>query len=102
MNDVTKAKYFLKTRGSKLQHLESFGSMLATAESEYRQMRLNQTGNKDEAGTWDAREVDSSLDYAVLRYLKKYNRLPDNAPEAFKQGVTLDEKKALAMQWANA
>jgi hypothetical protein len=102
MNDITKARHFLKTHGSNLQHLDSFGAMLATAEQNYRELKMRKVGNKDLPGTWDAKEVEAALDYAALKYLKKYNQLPKNAPQAFRQGTTLEDKRQLARQWANA
>jgi hypothetical protein len=101
MNDMTKARYYLKTRQSDLQHLTTFGLMLATAEAAYREVRLRQQGNKEWVNLQD-KEVEISLDYAVLRYLKRYNRLPGNIHEAFKPGVTVEEKQELAMAWISA
>ncbi len=102
MNDITKARYFLKTRGSDLQHLTSFGLMFVTAEANYRTVKLRQQGNRDGAGALDEKEIETSLDYAVLRYLKRHNRLPPNAADAFKPGVTLEDKRDLARQWVAA
>ena len=102
MNDITKARHFLKTRSSDMQHLTSFGLMFTTAEQRYREVKLRQQGNREGAGALDAKEVEAAVDYAALKYLKKYNRLPPNAPEVFRQGVTLDEKKSLAQQWSAA
>jgi len=102
MNDMTKARYFLKTNGSDLQHLTSFGLMFATAEQRYREIRIKKQGNREGAGAYEKREVQAALDYAVLKYLKKYNRLPPTAPQAFAPGVTLEEKRTLAEEWARA
>ena len=102
MNDITKARYFLKTRGSDMQHLTSFGLMFSTAEDKYRTVKLRQQGNRDGEGALDKKEIETSLDYAVLRYLKKYNRLPPNASAVFKPGVTLEDKRDLACQWISA
>lgn len=102
MNDITKARHYLKTRQSDLQHLTSFGLMLATAEKAYREVKLRQQGHKDkEWGSLQEKEIEISLDYAVLRYLKRYNQLPRNIREAFKPGVTLQEKHELAMTWVS-
>ena len=101
MNDITKARAFLTAVGSKLRHLQSFGLMLATAEQNYRDIQLGRQGNKAEAGTLDAKEVDAAVEVAVLRYLKRYNRLPDNVTDAFKQDVTLERKRELARSWMN-
>ena len=98
MSDITKARHYLKSRQSKLQHLTSFGLMLATAEKEYRTLRLNHKGNR----AWDTledKEIETSLDYAVLRYLGRHNQLPPNITDAFRPGITLEEKKELAMRW---
>ncbi len=98
MSDITKARHYLKSRQSKLQHLTSFGLMLATAENEYRTLRLNQKGNRAWE-TFEDKEIETSLDYAVLRYLNKFNQLPRNITDAFRPGITLEEKKTLAMAW---
>ena len=95
MNDITKARYYLKGKQSSLQHLTSFGLMLATAERTYRDIKLKKQGNKEVVGTFDNREVDAMVDLAVLRHLKKYNRLPNDLPTIFSQGLTLDEKQEL-------
>jgi hypothetical protein len=76
--------------------------MLATAEQQYRDIKLRQQGNKEGPGALDAKEVEAAVDYAVLKYLKKYNKLPSNAGMLSKQGITLEEKKALAQQWSAA
>lgn len=102
MNDITKARHFLKARQSDLQHLESFALMLSTAENDYRNIKRRQSGNKELPGTLDHLEVEAAVEYAVLHYLKKHNQLPKNVTELFKNGVTLDDKRALAKQWANA
>ena len=102
MNDITKAKHFLKARGSDMQHLESFALMLATAESKYRELKMRQVGHKDFPGTWDAKEVELSIDLAVLKYLKKNNRLPADVSSIFHPSLTAKEKLELAKQWANS
>lgn len=102
MNDITKARYFLKTKGSDLQHLESFGLMLTTAENRYREIRLLTSSNRVETGLLDSKEVEAAVDWAVLRYLKKHNRLPQDLPKIFQQGIDLKEKRQLASQWINA
>ena len=99
MNDITKARAFFTATGSKLQHLQSFGLMIATAEQNYKELRLQQQGNKAIPGSLDVREVEIIVELAVLRYLKKYNRLPGNVTDAFAPDVTLDQKKDLALVW---
>jgi hypothetical protein len=101
MNDITKARTFLTAMGSKLQYLQSFGLMLATAEQRYRDLQLRKQGNRDVAGTLEEIEVNVTLEMAVLRYLKRTNRLPGNITDAFRQGVTTDEKLELAKSWMN-
>ncbi len=101
MNDITKARAFLTATGSKLTHLVSFGLMLATAEQNYRDLRLKQQGNKEMAGSLDQKEVDVILEVAVLRYLKRTNRLPANIQDAFLDGTTLKEQRDLALSWIN-
>lgn len=102
MNDLTKARYFLKTRNSDLQHLTTFGLMFATAESNYREIKIRGQGNKEGAGSLASKEVEAAVDYACLRYLKRFNRLPQDAPVVFSQGVTLDDKQRCAENWINA
>ena len=101
MNDITKARAFLNATTSDLQHLTSFGLMLSTAEQRYRDILLKKQGHKAEAGSLDEKEVDAVLEVAVLRYLKRRNRLPENVTDAFRQGVTLEEKQDLARTWVN-
>jgi len=101
MNDLTKARHYLKTRKSDLQHLTSFGLMFATAETAYREVRLRQRTNKD-WGNLQEKEIETALDYAVLRYMKRHNRLPRNIQEAFAPGVTVEKKQELAMVWINS
>lgn len=85
-----------------MQHLDSFGLMFATAESNYRNVKLRQRTKTDTEGSLDADEVEAAVDYAALRYLKKFNRLPKDAPIVFSQGVTLEEKRKCAETWINA
>jgi hypothetical protein len=104
MNDVTKARYFLKANGSKLQTLETFALMLATAEARYKDLQMKIRTRAMPIQTrlpmsLDVAEVDAALEYAVLRYLKRHNQLPKNASKAFGNGVTLEEKRALAEEW---
>jgi len=101
MNDITKARAFLSATGSDLQHLVSFGLMLATAEQNYRELKLRKQGNKDVAGSLDEKEIEVLLDVAVLRYLKRTNRLPANVTDAFANETSLDRKKELAASWIN-
>jgi len=101
MNDITKARAFLAATDSKLQHLQSFGLMIATAEQNYKELRLQQQGHKAVPGSLDVREVEIVLELSVLRYLKRNNRLPGNITDAFAPGVTLDQKKELALSWLN-
>lgn len=102
MTDITKARLYLTKRNSDMQHLESFGLMLATAEQRYRDIKLRQRSNRDGPGTWKDKEIEAALDFATLRYLKKYNKLPPNVSSVFVQGVSAEEKENLARQWANA
>ena len=102
MNDITKARAFLEATNSDLRHLVSFGLMLATSEQRYRDIQLRKQGNRDEAGSLDEKEVDAGIEMAVLRYLKKSNRLPRNITDAFAQGVTLEQKRELAVVWMNS
>ena len=102
MNDITKARYYLTNRNSKMTTFTSFSLMLATAEANYKIIKLRQKTNTDPIGTWDEQEVEASLDYAVLKYLKKHNQLPKNIGKAFRQDVSLEDKRNLAQEWFNA
>ncbi len=101
MNDITKARYFLKVRNSDLQHLTSFGLMFSTAEQNYRNVKLRQNSRRDVPGALDAKEVEAAVDYAVLRYLKTFNRLPPDTPLVFAEGASLDDKRRCAEIWIN-
>ena len=102
MNDITKARYYLKGQQSDLQHLTSFGLMLATAEQRYREIKLKKQGNREVVGTYDKKEADVMLDYAVLKHLKRHNQLPKDLLQAFEKNITLEEKQALAIRWISA
>jgi len=99
--DITKAKFFLKAHGSKLQHLETFSLMLATAESNYKNVRLRAKGNK-EGIDFSSKELECAVDLAVLQYLRKYARLPDNAAEILLPTTSDEKKLEMAMGWYNA
>lgn len=101
MNDITKARYFLKQRGSDLQHLESFALMLSAADSHYREVKLQKARKIDQPGTWESYEADCAIDLAVLRYLKRNNQLPRNVADVFKPDITVEEKLNLASSWIN-
>jgi len=100
MNDITKARHYLKTRRSDLEHLGSFALMLSTAENRYREIRMRQSSNIDTPGTWEVQEVEAALDYAALKYLKKYNHLPKDAVKVFSKETTLEDKREIAQRWA--
>lgn len=102
MNDITKARYFLKSKGSKLQHLESFGLMLATAENRYRTARIQKASKKGEDAGLGQEELDAAIDYSVLKYLKKYNQLPTNLPKVLHPGTSIEQKRQMVEAWANA
>jgi hypothetical protein len=48
----------------------------------------------------DPIEVDALIDYALLKYLERNNRLPANAPEVLKKETSLRDKKKIALIWA--
>ena len=102
MNDITKARYYLQTRGSKLQYNPTFGSMLAEAEKKYRNFRVDNQGAAGDPETIDPKEVDALLDYAALKYLKRHNKLPPTAKEALGENTSLEKKRELALSWVNA
>jgi len=101
MNDITKARYFLKSKGSKLQHLESFGLMLATAEDRYRASRIQKASKKGADDSLTREELDSAIDYAVLKYLKRHNQLPTNLPKVLHPGTSVEEKRKMVEAWVN-
>lgn len=102
MNDITKARYFFQSKGSKLKNLTSFGLMLATAENHYRDVRRRQAGAPGNREELDPLEINALVDYAVLKYLKKYNRLPADASIVVQEGATLELQREAAMRWINA
>lgn len=99
MNDITKARYFLQAKGSKLKDLTSFGLMLATAESNYRDVRLRRMGAPGNRTEIDPIEVNAIIDYAVLKYLRKYNKLPEDVGVVVQEGATWEEKREAAVRW---
>jgi len=103
MNDITKARIYFNKRGSKLQHLESFGLMYLTAENEYKDIR-RVAAQKDARlpGDFDEKEVEAALDYSVMVFMRKYNTLPPNVATVFQAGLSKEEKLELARQWAGA
>ncbi|KKM13547.1 hypothetical protein LCGC14_1715120 [marine sediment metagenome] len=101
MNDITKARFFLKTRGSKLHDLQSFGLMLATAEANYRDVKMRRVGAPGDHTVIDPIEVEALVEFACLRHLKRTNRLPDDAGLVFQDGITLERKRELALSWLN-
>lgn len=101
MNDITKARFYLKKRASSMQHLTSFGLMFSTAEQAYREKKITGRSGYGKDSSLDRQEIEAAIDYAVLGYLKKYNKLPPNIADLFRQEITLEEKKDLAKQWYN-
>lgn len=101
MSDIIKARKYLTTRQSDMATLTSFGLMLATAEQRYRDIRLRQLNNNEWANI-DDKEVEAALDYSVLKYLKRTNRLPKNITDAFQPGITMKQKRTLAMTWISS
>jgi len=102
MNALTKARTYLKKRNSKLQHLLSFGLILATAESDYREL-LNIYNKRDGQllpKNIEDRIADAALDYAAMLFLKRNRVLPKNIATAFKPGISSEEKKKLAAHWS--
>lgn len=101
MNDITKARYYLKCRESDLQHQTTFGAMFAAAEERYRNVKLRVQRKLDAPGTLDAKSIETAVDYAVLKYMKKYNRLPTDLPKLFSSEISLEDKRKLAERWAS-
>ena len=99
MNDITKARFFFQSKGSKLKELQSFGIMLATAESRYRDVKLRRVGAPGNVEALDSIEIDALIDFAILRYLKHNNRLPSDAGIVLQDGATLEQKRDLALSW---
>jgi hypothetical protein len=101
MSNIAKARFFLRARGSDLQHLETFALMLATAKTSYRETRLRAQGNK-EGVSLDAKELTTAVDLSVLTYLNKYSRLPGNIKDVLSVLSSDSDKHTLAMSWYNA
>lgn len=103
MNDITKARFFFTNKGSKLKDLQTFGLMMATAAARYRDIRLRtRSGIAGDHEAVDPVEVDALIDLGILKYLSKHNRLPDNVAEALNAATSLEEKRDIAMVWANS
>lgn len=103
MNDITKARIYLKKRGSKLHTLDTFGLMYLTAERDYKDLKMigaQQDGRQ--SGNFDDKEVEAALDYAALMFLRRFNVLPPNIASAFVPDITKEDKRELAKQWVNA
>jgi hypothetical protein len=100
MNDITKARYFLKANNSKLQHLETFQLMLATADTNYKQLIRGKPDPRNY--DYSDKEVSVLLDFAGLRYLKNHNQLPQNVPQAFDNATSAREKTNIAIEWFNS
>ncbi len=96
---ITKARHYLKRRESKLQHLPTFGLMVASAETAYRELRLATRGGKSESGILDTALIEAGLDFAVLKYLKKRGNLPSNIRNVFHGETTLQDKFELSQAW---
>ncbi len=101
MSDITKARYFLKHRSSNLHSLETFGLMLATAETNYKEVR-SQAKNNNKDIDFEQQELECAIDLAVLNYLKKYARLPDDVTKVLLNATSDIEKRNLVMGWYNA
>jgi len=101
MTDVTKARYFLKHRSSNLQHLETFALMHATAETNYKEVR-QQAKNNNKDIDFEQQELECAIDLAVLNYLRKYARLPDDVAKVLLNSTSDIEKRDLATGWYNA
>ena len=102
MNDITKAKYFLKAHGSKLESLETFGLMLATARDKHRELRLEKSSSMATevvAIRGEGRALRSLIDLAVLTYLKKFAQLPTNVADILSPGIDDEAKHDLAHTW---
>ncbi len=103
MNDITKARYFFETKGSKLKDLQSFRLMLATANDRYLNIRrLKRSKSPRDLEDLDPQETDALVDFALLKYLGRHNKLPENAPVVLRQDISLREKKEIALVWVQA
>ncbi len=101
MSDIAKARYFLKHRDSKLDHLETFGLMLTTAKTNYSEIKFRGRGD-DQGVDFEQNELAAMIDLAVLSYLKKYARLPDDVTKVLLPAASDEEKRNLAMGWYSA
>jgi len=103
MNDLTKARHFFTTKGSKLKDLQSFGLMLATAQTKYRDVRLQRkSGPPGDTEAIDPVEVDALIDFGLLKFLSKTNKLPEDANVVLNAGTSLKDKRDIAMRWARS
>jgi len=103
MSDITKARQYLKMRGSKLQNMTSFGLMYNTAKAEYSDIRLKIRNHKEDyPGALSEKEVYTLVDFAVLNYLRKHAVLPGNVSTLFTGTTTLHEMRDMAVAWLKA
>ncbi len=99
MNDITKARFFLQSKGSKLKDLQTFGLMVATASSNYRDVRMRRSGMSGDHEVVDPAEVDALIDYALLKYMERTNKLPENARAVISNAVSWEDKREIAVGW---
>jgi hypothetical protein len=77
--------------------------MLATANAKYRDVRLRmKSGMPGDNEALDPIEIDALVDLGVLKYMEKFNRLPEDAGRVLEQGISLEEKREIAMRWARS
>jgi len=98
--DISKARKYLKSRQSDMQHLTSFASMYNTAKARYSDIRLRiKTGRENSPGELSEKEVYALLDFAVLTYLKNHNALPADVSDLFVGKPSLESLKERAIGW---
>ena len=102
MNDISKARFFLKAHGSKLETLETFPSMMAAAESRYMDLRRRLKTNEIPLEELGNKEMEATVDLAVLRFLKNRGRLPENVGEIIHPDTSEERKMELARNWFSA
>ena len=100
MTDITKARKYLKSRNSDLQHLTSFGLMYNTAKTRYTDIKMKiNTRRESYSGEHGAKEVQLLLDFAVLTYMRKHGTLPPNVSNIFTGTMSVDELREAALGW---
>lgn len=98
MNEVAKARHFLKQRNSNLMNQPTFQAMLVGARKVYHDIELNKQ-NIIQDGNYEQIEFDNLLNLAVLSYLKKNSKLPAELPTMLDRTIPLEDRRKTVQGW---